>query len=185
MLKLLATTLLLTSGVFAQSTSSKIESYLTGEYEDNPKLKTIIVKVEEIKPLEDLDGWDAYIVALEATLKSKPKEIIKQKAIWFSNGVVITKELTNLSNGSQYTDEIKPDIKPSEYSRENLIYGNENAKHKVAIFSDPLCPFCKDFAPEALKYMKKSIQKSLLFIIITFHFYVFILHQLLSLELQL
>lgn len=155
MLKLLTITLLLTSFSYAETTSEKLEEYLTNKYEDNENIKTIIVKVEEVKKLEASKEWKAYVVGLEATLKNKPRELIKQKVIWFSNGSMITKELTNLSNGENYGDEVKPDIKASEYSKENLVYGNENAKHKVAIFSDPLCPFCKDFTPEALKYMKK------------------------------
>jgi len=167
MLKLLALTLLLTSGVYAKNTSQKIESYLLEKYEDNPKIKTIIVKVEEVKPLSDLKGWDAYIVGLKATLKTKPRELITQKAIWFSNGIAITQELTSLSNGSKYIDDIKPSIKDSEYPKENLVYGNADAKHKVVIFSDPLCPFCKDFAPDALRYMKKYPNK---FAVYYYHF---------------
>nr|WP_275853405.1 thioredoxin domain-containing protein [Sulfurimonas sp. SAG-AH-194-C20] len=167
MLKLLTITLLLTSSAFAQTTSQKLEKYLTEKYEDNPNIKTIIVKVEGVKPLQGIRGWNAYIIALEATLKNKPKELIKQKHIWFSNGTMITEKLTNLSNGDNYEDEVKPDIKASEYSKENLVYGNENAKHKVVIFSDPLCPFCKDFAPEALLYMKKYPEK---FAVYYYHF---------------
>ena len=167
MLKLLATLLLSSSFVYATSISQKIESYLTGEYEENPNIKTIKVTVEEVKPLDDLEGWNAYIVGLEATLKNKPKELIKQKIIWFSNGIAITQELTNLEHGSQYIDDVKPSIKPSEYTKENLVYGNKDAEHKVAIFSDPLCPFCKDFAPEALKFMKKSPEK---FAVYYYHF---------------
>nr|WP_275715556.1 thioredoxin domain-containing protein [Sulfurimonas sp. SAG-AH-194-L11] len=167
MLKLLAITLLLTSLSYAKTTSEKLERYLTEKYEDNPNIKTIEVKVEEVKPLEGMKNWNAYIVGLKATLKSKPRELIKQKHIWFSNGTMITEKLTNLNNGDNYEDEVKPDIKASAYSKENLIYGNENAKYKVAIFSDPLCPFCKDFAPDALKFMKKYPEK---FAVYYYHF---------------
>ncbi|RUM65206.1 MAG: disulfide bond formation protein DsbA [Sulfurimonas sp.] len=155
MLKLLTIILLLTSFSYAKTTSEKLENYLTEKYEDNQNIEIITVKVEEVKALEGSKDWKAYIVGLEATLKNKPRELIKQKIIWFSNGSMITKELTNLKNGSNYEDEVKSDIKASEYHKKNLVYGNENAKYKVAIFSDPLCPFCKDFVPEALKYMKK------------------------------
>jgi len=155
MLKLLTTTLLLSSFVYAESTSEKIENFLSNEFGDNPRIEKIDVKVVEVKPLEDLKGWSAYIVAVEAILKKKPKDLIKQKMIWFSNGIAITKELTNLEHGDNYTDEIKPTFLKNDYRKENLVSGNVNAKHRVAIFSDPLCPFCKDFAPEALEYMKK------------------------------
>ena len=155
MLKLFTTTLLLGSLVHAESTSKKVEDFLSNEYGDNPRIEKIDVKVVEVKPLENLKGWDAYIVDIEAFLKNKPKDLIKQKMIWFSNGDAITKELIDLNNGDNYVDEVKPSFTKSDYKKENLVSGNENAKHRVAIFSDPLCPFCKDFAPEALKYMKK------------------------------
>ncbi len=167
MLKLLTLTLLLSSFVYAQSTSQKLEKYLTEKYEDNPKLKTIKVKVEEVKPLQGVKGWNAYIVGLEATLNNKPKELIKQKIIWFSDGSTITQALTNLSNGEDFADEIKPNIKVTQYTQENLVYGNVNAKHKIVIFSDPLCPFCKDFVPDALRYMKRYPNK---FAVYYYHF---------------
>ena len=167
MLKSLATTLLLSSLVHANTTSQKVENFLDNQFGDNPRIKTLTVKVEEVKPLKDVKGWDAYIVNIEAYLKAKPKEKIEQKMIWFSNGVAVTKELTNLNNGDNYVDEVKPSIKKVEYKKENLIYGNANAKHRVAIFSDPLCPFCKDFAPAALTYMKKHPNK---FAVYYYHF---------------
>jgi len=134
--------------------SKEVEAFLDNEFGDNPRIKSLKIKVIETKPLKDVAGWNAYIVDVEAVLKAKPKEPIKQKMIWFSNGQVITKELTNLKNGDNYLDEVKPSFQKEYYTKENLVSGNENAKHRVAIFSDPLCPFCKDFAPEALKYMK-------------------------------
>jgi protein-disulfide isomerase len=50
---------------------------------------------------------------------------------------------------------IAPEFKSEFYKKSNLISGDENSKHKVAIFSDPLCPFCKKFVPQAMEYMKK------------------------------
>jgi thiol-disulfide isomerase/thioredoxin len=155
MLKLLAITLLLSSFLNASTTSQKIEKFLDNEFGDNPRITKLDVKVIEVKPLKDLKGWDAYIVAIEVVLKDKPKETIKQRMIWFSNGQVITEKLNELSNSESYNEMVKPDFQASYYTKENLIYGNENAKHKIVIFSDPLCPFCTDFAPPAMEYMKK------------------------------
>jgi protein-disulfide isomerase len=87
--------------------------------------------------------------------------------IWFSNGEVITKELSDMQSGQSYTDMVKPKFKDSYYKKENLIYGNANAKHKIAIFSDPLCPFCKSYVPGAIKEMRKYPQK---FAIYYYHF---------------
>jgi protein-disulfide isomerase len=34
--------------------------------------------------------------------------------------------------------------------------GNENAKHKILVFSDPLCPFCQEIIPELLSAAKAN-----------------------------
>ncbi len=155
MLKLLATTLLLSSFLYANTTSQKVENFLEDQFGDNPRIISLDAKVVEVKPLKELKGWNTYIVAVEAVLKDKPKKTIKQQMIWFSNGKVITKELNELSTGDSFTEMVKPNFQDSYYTKENLVYGNADAKHKIAIFSDPLCPFCTEFAPAALKYMKK------------------------------
>ena len=173
MLKSLATTLLLSSLVSANTTSQKVENFLDNQFGDNPRIKSITIKVEEVKPLKDVKGWDAYIVNVEAFLKAKPKEKITQKMIWFSNGVAVTKELTNINNGDNYADEVKPSMTSKHYTKENLVSGNVNAKHRVAIFSDPLCPFCKDFAPAALKFMKKDPNK---FAVYYYHYPILRIH---------
>ena len=174
MSKLLATTLLL--GSFAEASTvvgKKVEKYLDNEFGDNPRIKSITIKVIEEKPLKSLKGWDAYIVSIDAVLKDKPKENINQKMIWFSNGKVITKELVNIDNGDDFTEMVKPSFQKSYYKKENLVYGNANAKHRVAIFSDPLCPFCKSFAPKALKFMKKDPNK---FAVYYYHYPILRIH---------
>lgn len=167
MLKLLAITLLVSSLAYAQDSGKKIADFLSDEFSENPRLSSVDVKVSDVVPLQDLKSWNAYIIDVEATLKDKPKEKIQQRMIWFSDGEIITKELTKMSSGESLTDLVKPDMKPDSYSKANLIYGNENAKHKVAIFSDPLCPFCRGFVPGAIKEMKKSPKK---FAIYYYHF---------------
>ena len=130
MLKLLATALLLSSFCQANATSEKVEEFLSDKFDENPGLQSASVKVDEVVELKRLKGWNAYIVSVKASLKDKPKSVIKQKMIWFSNGEIITKELTNMKNGESLADMVKPNFKDEYYSKENLIYGNENAKHK-------------------------------------------------------
>jgi len=156
MLKLLTLTLLLSSFAYAKSVSEKIEYFLNNEFGDNPRIKSLDVKVTDVKDVTAIKGWKAYIVDIKAVLNDKQKRVVKQKMIWFSNGVAITKELVNLNNGDNYAEEVKPNIQKHDYKKENLIYGDANAKHRVAIFSDPLCPFCKSFVPGALAEMKKK-----------------------------
>jgi thiol-disulfide isomerase/thioredoxin len=167
MLKLLSTTLLLSSFVYASTASEKVEEFLDDKFMDNPRLKSVDVKVSDVVPVKELKGWDAYIVDVKAAIKSQPKRVIKQRMIWFSNGSIITKELVDMDSGESLTEFVRPAFKDAYYTKENLISGNANAKHKVVIFSDPLCPFCKGFVPGALKYMKKYPNK---FAVYYYHF---------------
>ena len=160
MLKLLATTLLLSSTLFASSTSDRVEDFLEQTFHNNPNILALKVKVVDEVPIEQLKGWNGVIVSVDALVKTKTKaRNIKQKMIWFTNGEVITKDLTDMSTGESFTQLVAPSFKSEYYKDENRIYGNVNAKHKVAIFSDPLCPFCKSFVPSAVEDMKKEPNK--------------------------
>jgi len=167
MLKLLVSTLLLSSFAYANATSDKLEDFLSDKFEENPRLSSVSVNIDDIVPLKDLKGWNAYIVKIKAKLKNRPKSVVKQKMIWFSNGNVITKDLTDMQSGQSYTEMVKPKFKDIYYTKENLIYGNVNAKHKIAIFSDPLCPFCRKYVPGAIKEMRKHPDK---FAVYYYHF---------------
>ncbi len=173
MWKLLATTLLLSSFLHAQNVSDDVEYFLEDQFSGNAKLKSVDVKVDSVVPVKEVKGWNAYIVDVTATLKKKPKDIIRQKMIWFSNGDVITKDLITLKTGQNLQEVVKPQFKDEYYRDENLIYGNKDAKHKIVIFSDPLCPFCKGFVPGALQNLKKEPNK---FAVYYYHFPLLRLH---------
>jgi len=156
MLKLLAITLLLSSVSVAGNIDEKVEKFLSKALSGNKSLSNLKVKVIDRFDVKNLEDWDAMVVQVEATLKEKSKSRqVRQKMIWFTDGNVITKELVDMNTGKDLRDMINPSFKPEYYKKHNLIYGNENAKHKVAIFSDPLCPFCRKFVPASIEYMKK------------------------------
>jgi len=157
MLKLLTILLLSSSILLSASTNEKIEDFLEEQFSGNKGLSSIEVEVVDVIKLDKLEGWNAYIIIVQADMKQQNKtKNIKQRMILFSNGETITRELTDLNSGESFVDLVKPDFKPQQYKKENLIYGNANAKHKVAIFSDPLCPFCREFVPKAIETMKKK-----------------------------
>ncbi len=151
----LSATILISASVFA-ATNSEVESFLTRTISKNPSIASLQVKVVDRVPLQELKGWDAFVVSLKAKVRQgKKSREVKQRMIYFANDNVITSELTDLKTGRSFRDKIVPEFKPSFYTKDNLVYGNENAKHKVAVFSDPLCPFCRSYVPGALEYMKK------------------------------
>ncbi len=173
MWKLLATTLLLSSLAYAQSASDNVSDFLEDQFSTNERLKSVDVKIDSVVPVKEVKGWNAYIVDVKAVLKQRPKKIINQKMIWFSNGDVITKDLVDLKSGQNLLEVVKPQFKDAYYRPENLIYGNKDAAHKIVIFSDPLCPFCKGFVPGALQNLKKEPNK---FAVYYYHFPLLRLH---------
>lgn len=166
-LKLLSATLLV-STVLSANTNDKVEDFLEESFSKNPNVKELDVHVVDSISLQKPRGWKGLIVDVKATLHT-PREDkkIKQKMVWFSNGEVIAKELLDLETGLSLRDSVTPSFHTEYYKKENLIYGDINAKHKVVLFSDPLCPFCRKFVPEAIRYMKKYPHK---FAIYYFHF---------------
>ncbi len=152
MWKLLAITLL-TNSLFGAAANADIENFLYKNFNTNKDIKSIDIKVISKNEIEKMPLWNSYIVDINAVLIDNRK--VNQKMIWFSNGLVVTQELIDIKTRLSLKDDVSPKFKAEFYKKKNLIYGNENAKHKVAIFSDPLCPFCATFVPEAIQYMKK------------------------------
>lgn len=166
MLKLLAITLTLSSLLRADASSAAVEKFLKDTFSANPNIKSINVKVTSVTEVKGYEDWNAYYVELDAMLKKEKRQVV-QKMVWFSDGKVVTKELFDLNSGKNMIDLVSLPFKNEYYKKENLIYGNPNAKHKVVIFSDPLCPFCRTFVPEAVEYMRKEPNK---FAIYYYHF---------------
>jgi len=147
-------------------TSKKVQEFLERSLVDNNNIENVEINVVDIIKVEQLNGWNAYVIDIKAILK-KQKRKVKQKMFLFSDGEVITQELNMLKSGDSLLELIKPPFKDEYYKKENLIYGDVDAKHKVVIFSDPLCPFCRGFVPNAIKEMKKEPKK---FAIYYYHF---------------
>lgn len=166
MLKLLAITLTLSSLLRADASSAVVEKFLKDTFSANPNIQSINVKVTSVTEVKGYEDWNAYYVELDAMLKKEKRQVV-QKMVWFSDGKVVTKELFDLGSGKNMSDLVSLPFKNEYYKKENLIYGNPNAKHKVVIFSDPLCPFCRTFVPEAVEYMRKEPNK---FAIYYYHF---------------
>ncbi|MCW8837145.1 MAG: thioredoxin domain-containing protein [Thiovulaceae bacterium] len=164
MLKLLAITLLGSTFVYATS-NKQVEDFLYTNFKGNPNIKSIKVNVNSKVKIKQMPQWEAFIVDVDATVKGNRK--VKQKMIWFSNGVVMSPDLIDMKTKKSLKDSVSPKFEAKHYKKENLIYGNKNAKHKVVIFSDPLCPFCRSYVPEAIENMKKQADK---FAIYYYHF---------------
>ncbi|WP_345993850.1 thioredoxin domain-containing protein [Sulfurimonas sp. HSL-1716] len=161
LMTLFLTSSLLSVSVFAQAKdySKEVVKFLKDSIVKNPNIISLDVKVVDKKDLQRPEGWQAYIVSFSGKAKiGKDEKKISQSSIYFVKDGFIATELIDLKTGIKLNDTVSPKFKEEFYSRSNLLYGDENAAHKIALFSDPLCPFCRSFVPGALAYMKKYPQ---------------------------
>lgn len=151
----LSTILLLSASLMA-ATDAEVIAFLKKGIGNNPNVSNLQIEINTKKPLPSMSGWQAYFVTIEADVKQgNEKRRISQNGTYFVSGDVIAPELVNLKSGERYNDIMTPDFSNAFYTKANRISGEANATHKVAIFSDPLCPFCRRYVPEALNYMAK------------------------------
>lgn len=155
---ILASSLFLSS-VYAQSMDAQTKqvlSFLKNRISQNPNISDLSIKIVGEKTLKQPKGWMAYMVSFRAKAKIGGKEkAVTQRSVYFVKDGFLTTQFINLKTGEKINYLITPRFKNSYYSKSNLLYGNADAKYKVAIFSDPLCPFCREFVPPALRYMSK------------------------------
>lgn len=168
MLKLSAIALLLSSLLNASSEDTKVVDFLKKSFSNNPNIVKMDISIADKSKIDSMNGWNAYIIKVNATIKAPDgQKDITQKMVYFSNGTYVTQDFVNINTNQSLKESVAPTFKDSFYSKANLISGNASSKHKVAIFSDPLCPYCGTYVPEAIEYMKKNPK---LFAIYYYHF---------------
>jgi thiol-disulfide isomerase/thioredoxin len=151
----LSATLLLCASLFG-ATDAEVITFLKKGIGSNPSISNLDVDISGKQNVSGMTGWQAYFVNIEADVKQGAENRhISQNGTYFVNGDIIAPELVNIKTGDRYNDTVAPNFNSAYYSKANLVSGDVNAAHKVAIFSDPLCPFCKRYTPEALSYMAK------------------------------
>lgn len=135
---------------------AQVISFLKKGIGSNPNIVSLNIEVVNKIPLEHPEGWEAYIIQLNGQAKMGEKtQPISQRSIYFVGDGMVTAELYNLETGEKLNNSISPNFQAKYYDDAHRLSGNKDAAHKVVIFSDPLCPFCRTFVPEAISYMKQ------------------------------
>ncbi|WP_151950216.1 DsbA family protein [Aliarcobacter butzleri] len=148
--KILSLSVILSASLFAND--STVVDFEKKRVAQNPNVKVKDVKVNTKKDLP-LAGWNGYILDVEAIVQEKS---LKVKDILFSNGDYIALDLIDAKTGKSLKDLVTPNLTSNYYDKTKLIAGNHNAKDKIVIFSDPLCPFCMEYIPEVINYVNKN-----------------------------
>jgi len=155
----------------------KIEKYLIDYVERaisvNKEFILDKVRVRQKKDVEKIPGWSIYFLDIDLKVVAKNNEIMTVHDKIFTNGKFISRDFVNIVNKASLKDKIVPDMDDSFYRKDHLIYGNFDAKDKIVIFSDPICPFCQSYMPGILKAVKANPKKIALFY---YHFPLTMLH---------
>ncbi|MBF0404506.1 DsbC family protein [Candidatus Magnetominusculus xianensis] len=112
----------------------------------------LTVESVQISPSRGL--WEIAVKS-----KAEPKG---EKAIWyldFSKGNIIIGKLIGLKTKENLTEKRNIELNKVDYSsipiKDALLLGEKSAKHKVIIFTDPDCPYCKRLHDELKKIVAK------------------------------
>lgn len=130
-----------------------ILKFVKNQVVKNKDVKVLGITIIERKNVKDLPGWEVLLVTLQLEYNNQK---LNAPETFFVRDNVITPVLVDLKTGVNYRDEIKPTIPNEVYDANHLLFGNANAKHKILVFSDPLCPFCQEIVPELLKAAKAN-----------------------------
>lgn len=134
----------------------------------NPNVKANNIKIFYKKELE-VKGWYGYILDFDAVIQDKNMKI---KDTLFSDGKVVAIDLFDIQTSKSLKSSIVPSITDKYYQKSKLIAGNEKAKDKIVVFSDPLCPFCMQYIPEVIDFVSKNSDN------IALYYYAFPLSQI-------
>ena len=157
---------LLATSLFAND--NLVIEYEKKRVSQNPNIKIKDIKINTKKELS-IAGWTGYILDINASVQGKD---IQAKDFLFTNGTHIAPELIDIKTMQSMKDVIVPNLTDKYYKKDNLIAGNEKAKNKVVLFSDPLCPFCMDYIPTVIAEVNKNKEN------IALYYYAFPLTQI-------
>ncbi|BDY12099.1 thioredoxin domain-containing protein [Hydrogenimonas cancrithermarum] len=163
MLKSLSIMMIASSLVFAGGESDVID-YVKKKLSRNPQVKINSATVEEKLPIPGIKGWSAYVIGLDINLtRGKETRRIHFEDILFVSKNLITSELVDRKTGRDVRSMIQPKLPKDIYDPSHLLYGSPDAPHKLILFSDPLCPFCRMYVPELLKAVKENPERMALY----------------------
>ncbi len=144
---------ILSSGLFA-SNEVQVLDFLKKNMAMNDGVSIKNISIKESQKLKDIPSWNAYFINLNLHVKSEKKDV-NITDIVFSNGEYFAKDFVSFKSGRSIKSTLSPSADAKLYKASHLIAGDANAKHKLVVFSDPVCPFCMDFVPDAIEAAKK------------------------------
>jgi len=144
----IATTLLVNA-------SFDINSYVRHDLVKNHKVKVNKVELIEKRDLPNHKGWSVYMFTIDLEM-GKKKDKFADMVFINEDSALATQTLYDLKTHKDIAKSIRPKISKDYYQDDHLIAGKKDAKHKIVVFSDPECPFCRQHVPSIYKAVKDN-----------------------------
>lgn len=144
-------TVLLSLSAHAIAIDDKVLDFEKQRLKANKQIEVQDIQLSFKKELPQKE-WYGFLFDIDANFKGKQ---VKFKDIVFSNGEYIALDLIHIDTHESIKKDVIPKLTNAYYKKENLLLGNANAKDKIVVFSDPLCPFCMDFVPDVIRHVQK------------------------------
>lgn len=130
-----------------------IESKVLDFIEKNAPKESAFSHVAPLGSVSIGHGW--YGVAVEFEKSGQ-----KSQEIFLTDGKFLAQNIIHMEENRDFRataqEGFAKPLDKSFYNNKNLIYGGENAKNKVVIFSNPLCPHCLNYMKFVHEYVEKN-----------------------------
>ena len=133
------------------ATSKKVIDYLKWQTSNNPNLSVKNMKITKTKKVDS--KWTAYIVKIDAFFRGKE---VSFGEVLFSDGKYIATDFIDIKEKESLKERFTSFFEDKFYDKRNLLSGSSKSKNKIAVFSDPLCPYCTQLLPKMIKYAKDN-----------------------------
>lgn len=140
--------------LFAASLEDKVLKFLSKSVSATKSYKITDIRLESSQNVPSMAGWKVYFIKIDLDLVGKNKSITISDKV-FTNGKLVTKDLVDINTAKSIKNSFVLNFKDEFYNDSNIIAGDKNAPNKIAVFSDPLCPFCMGYMPDVINFVKK------------------------------
>jgi len=134
-----------------------IVNYVKNDLIRNPKVKVNSVKLIEKKSLKKYGDWNAYLILMNLNIGGKDSNYPETILVNEKDGLIAigSKSLYDYKKHKFIAQNLRPKMDVTKfYNDDHLIAGSKDAKHKLIVFSDPMCPFCRQHVPTIYKDVK-------------------------------
>ncbi len=139
-----------------------LEQFVRRNVVTNPQVKVKKIETVATQIVPGAPEWNTYMIVMDLNYRGKDMKAPETIFVNEKAGLA-TMDLISLKAGKSWRRLIRPHLPESYYDDAHLLFGNKNAAHKLVLFSDPDCPFCREDVPKTIQEVKQHPDKIALY----------------------